>query len=54
MRGHAVKPAGFRLARIMGDYFRRPPFGIAAWSMALVLGMVQPNQLTGPAGYRER
>ncbi len=29
MRGHAVKPAA-GLARIMGDYFRRPQFGIAA------------------------
>ncbi len=41
----AAPMAGFGLARIMGDYFRRPQFGIAAWSMALVLGMVQSNQL---------
>ena len=41
----AAPMAGFGLARIMGDYLRRPQFGIAAWSMALVLGMVQSNQL---------
>ena len=41
----AAPMAGFGLARIMGDYFRRPQFGIAAWSMALVLGMVQSNYL---------
>ena len=41
----AAPMAGFGLSRIMGDYFRRPQFGIAAWSMALVLGMVQSNQL---------
>ena len=41
----AAPMAGFGLARIMGDYFRRPQFGIAAWSMALVLGMVQSNTL---------
>jgi hypothetical protein len=27
----------------MGDYFRRPQFGIAVWSLALVLGMVQSS-----------
>jgi hypothetical protein len=41
----AAPMAGFGLARIMGDYFRRPQFGIAAWSLALVLGMVQSNLL---------
>jgi hypothetical protein len=41
----AAPMAGFGLARIMGDYFRRPQFGIAAWSLALVLGMVQSNYL---------
>ena len=41
----AAPMAGFGLARIMGDYFRRPQFGVAAWSMALVLGMVQSNYL---------
>jgi hypothetical protein len=41
----AAPMAGVGLARIMGDYFRRPQFGVAAWSLALVLGMVQSNQL---------
>jgi 4-amino-4-deoxy-L-arabinose transferase-like glycosyltransferase len=41
----AAPMAGFGLARIMGDYFRRPQFGIAAWSLALVLGMVQSSYL---------
>ena len=41
----AAPMAGFGLARLMGDYFRRPQFGIAAWSLALVLGMVQSSQL---------
>ena len=41
----AAPMAGFGLARIMGDYFRRPQFGIAIWSMALVLGMVQSSYL---------
>jgi len=41
----AAPMAGFGLARIMGDYFRRPQFGIAAWSLALVLGMVQSGYL---------
>ena len=29
----------------MGDYFRRPQIGIAVWSLALVLGMVQSSYL---------
>ena len=29
----------------MGDHFRRPQFGIAVWSLALVLGMLQSSQL---------
>jgi hypothetical protein len=29
----------------MGDYFRRPQFGVAMWSLALVLGMVQSGSL---------
>jgi len=41
----AAPMAGFGLARIMGDYFRRPQFGIAVWSLALVLGMVQSSYL---------
>jgi Dolichyl-phosphate-mannose-protein mannosyltransferase len=41
----AAPMAGFGLARVMGDYFRRPQFGIAVWSLALVLGMVQSSYL---------
>src|SRR6185437_9798073 len=41
----AAPMAGFGLARIMGDYFRRPQFGIAVWSLSLVLGMVQSSYL---------
>jgi hypothetical protein len=41
----AAPMAGFGVARIMGDYFRRPQFGIAVWSLALVLGMVQSSYL---------
>jgi hypothetical protein len=41
----AAPMAGFGLARIMGDYFRRPQIGIAVWSLALVLGMVQSSYL---------
>jgi len=41
----AAPMAGFGLARVMGDYFRRPQFGIGVWSLALVLGMVQSNSL---------
>jgi dolichyl-phosphate-mannose-protein mannosyltransferase len=41
----AAPMAGFGLARVMGDYFRRPQIGIGVWSLALVLGMVQSNSL---------
>jgi hypothetical protein len=41
----AAPMAGFGLARLMGDYFRRPQMGIAVWSLALVLGMVQSSYL---------
>jgi hypothetical protein len=41
----AAPMAGFGLARIMGDYFRRPQLGIAVWSLALVLGMTQASYL---------
>jgi len=41
----AAPMAGFGLARLMGDYFRRPQFGIAVWSLALALGLVQSNTL---------
>ena len=41
----AAPMAGFGLARIMGDYFRRPQIGIGVWSLALVLGMVQSSYL---------
>ena len=41
----AAPMAGFGVARIMGDYFRRPQIGIAVWSLALVLGIVQSSYL---------
>jgi hypothetical protein len=41
----AAPMAGFGLARIMGDHYRRPQIGIAVWSVALVLGMVQSSYL---------
>lgn len=41
----AAPMAGFGLARLMGDYFRRPQFGVAVWSLALVVGLVQSNTL---------
>jgi Dolichyl-phosphate-mannose-protein mannosyltransferase len=41
----AAPMAGFGLARLVGDYFRRPHVGIAIWSLALVLGMGQSGQL---------
>ncbi|HTS95352.1 MAG TPA: glycosyltransferase family 39 protein [Streptosporangiaceae bacterium] len=37
--------AGVGLARIVGDHFRRAQVGIAIWGAALVLGMVQANNL---------
>jgi hypothetical protein len=41
----AAPMAGFGLARLMGDYFRRPHIGIGLWSLGLVLGMVQSGHL---------
>jgi len=41
----AAPMAGFGLARLMGDYFRRPHIGVGLWSLALVLAMVQSNRL---------
>ena len=41
----AAPMAGFGLARIMGDYLRRPQIGIAVWSLALVLGIAQTSYL---------
>jgi Dolichyl-phosphate-mannose-protein mannosyltransferase len=41
----AAPMAGFGLARLMGDYFRRPHIGIGLWSLGLVLGMVQSGLL---------
>ncbi len=37
----AAPMAGVGLARIVGDHFRRPHFGIALWCAALALGMGQ-------------
>jgi hypothetical protein len=41
----AAPMAGFGLVRIMGDYFRWPQIGIAIFSVALVLGLLQSNDL---------
>jgi len=41
----AAPMAGFGLARIMGDYFRRPLVGIAVWTLALTLGAGQSSAL---------
>jgi len=41
----AAPMAGVGLARIVGDHFRRAQVGIAIWGGALVLGMVQANNL---------
>lgn len=41
----AAPMAGFGLARIMGDHFRWPHFGVAIFSLALVLGLVQSDAL---------
>jgi hypothetical protein len=41
----AAPMAGFGLVRIMGDYFRWPQIGIAIFSVALVLGLLQSNEL---------
>ena len=41
----AAPIAGVGLARIIGDHFRRAQVGIAIWGAALVIGMVQSNNL---------
>lgn len=41
----AAPMAGLGLARIVGEHFRRPHFGIALWSTALVLGLSQSGFL---------
>ncbi len=41
----AAPMAGLGLARLVGDHFRRPQIGIAVWSAALVLGMMQSARL---------
>jgi hypothetical protein len=41
----AAPLAGLGLARLVGDHFRRPQFGIAVWSAALALGMMQSANL---------
>lgn len=41
----AAPMAGVGLARIVGDHFRNAQMGIAIWGAALVLGMVQANDL---------
>jgi Dolichyl-phosphate-mannose-protein mannosyltransferase len=37
--------AGLGLVRLVGDHFRRPQLGIAAWAVALTLGLGQAGQL---------
>jgi hypothetical protein len=41
----AAPMAGFGLVRIMGAYFHWPHFGVAIWSLALVVGLTQSNDL---------
>jgi 4-amino-4-deoxy-L-arabinose transferase-like glycosyltransferase len=41
----AAPMAGLGLARIVGDHFRRAQVGIAVWGAALVIGMVQADNL---------
>ena len=43
----AAPLAGLGLARLVGDHFRRPQVGVAVWSVALVLGMAQSQNLFG-------
>ncbi|HTU08602.1 MAG TPA: hypothetical protein VMG13_23845, partial [Trebonia sp.] len=43
----AAPLAGLGLARLVGDHFHRPQVGIALWSLALVLGMAQSENLYG-------
>jgi len=41
----AAPLAGVGLARLVGDHFHRPQVGVAAWCLALVLGMAQSENL---------
>jgi hypothetical protein len=41
----AAPMAGIGLVRLVGDHFRRPQLGIAAWAFALTLGLGQAGQL---------
>ena len=41
----AAPMAGLGFARIIGDHFRRAQVGIAIWGAALMLGMMQSNEL---------
>ena len=41
----AAPVAGLGLARLVGDHFHRPQVGVALWSLALVLGMAQSQNL---------
>jgi hypothetical protein len=41
----AAPMAGVGFARIIGDHFRRAQVGIAIWGAALMLGMMQSNEL---------
>ena len=41
----AAPMAGVGLARIIGDHFRRAQVGVAIWGLALMLGMVQANDI---------
>ena len=49
----AAPIAGLGLSRILGDHLRRPHIGVAAWSLALVLGLTWSGRvLPGVAGLR--
>ena len=41
----AAPMAGFGFARLVGDFVRRPYAGVAVWSVALVLGIMQSGNL---------
>jgi hypothetical protein len=41
----AAPMAGVGMARLLGDHFRRPQVGVAIWSLALVLGLLQSARL---------
>jgi Dolichyl-phosphate-mannose-protein mannosyltransferase len=43
----AAPMAGVGLARILGDHFRRPQFGLAVWGLVLALGITQSGQFFG-------